>query len=165
MRGTDMAGTEDFRKTIGNSSAVHFAAGTMDLAAEKLRGLPATFDKLKAEAPGRVQEFRENELPRLREQAQSFAQQGAETAREYAAKARETYGELAERGRGPVEEWVRSGAEKDEPAEGEKTEVVVERVESVTITEVPDDASSLTGDVPDTSGDDSTGRGDGPKAP
>lgn len=121
-----MPNTEEIRKTISNSTAVHAAAGTVDLAAEKLRGLPATFDKLRAEAPGRIQSFREQELPRLRQQAQTLAQQSAETAREYAAKARETYGELAERGKGTVEEW--SHRRNGDSAGDDEPKVIVERV-------------------------------------
>lgn len=121
-----MPNTEEIRKTITSSTAVHVAAGTVDLAAEKLRRLPSTVDKLRAEAPGRIQSFREHELPRLRQQAQSLAQQGAEVAREYAAKARETYGELAERGRGTVEEW--SQRRTGEPGTEEEPKVIVERV-------------------------------------
>ncbi|NJQ08614.1 hypothetical protein [Streptomyces lonarensis] len=148
-----MPNSEDFRKTIGSSSAVHFAAGTVDLAAEKLRGLPAAFDKIKAEAPGKVESFRENDLPKLRERGRTLAEQGAETAREYASKARETYAELAERGRGPVEEWARGTEKEHGETEDGEPKVVVERVEQVTVTTVPDDASSLTGDGPDAAGD------------
>lgn len=120
-----MPNTEEMRKTISNSTAVHFAAGTVDLAAEKLRELPTTWEKLRSEAPGRFQSFRENELPRLREQASSLAQQGAEAARGYAAKARETYGELAERGKPTVEEW----GQRSEDGPDEEPKVIVERVE------------------------------------
>ncbi|NJP67002.1 hypothetical protein [Streptomyces spiramenti] len=155
-----MPNSEDIRKTIGGSSAVHFAAGTVDLAAEKLRGLPAAFDKLKADTPGKVESFRENDLPKLRERGRNFAEQGAETAREYASKARETYAELAERGRGPVEEWARGTEKEDGEAEEGEAKVVVERVEKVIVTEVPDDASSLTGDGPDAPG--GTGTDGGP---
>ena len=124
-----MPTTEEIRKTLSNSPAVHFAAGTVDLAAEKLRGLPATFDKLRSEAPDRIQSFRENELPRLREQAQSLAQQSADTAKEVAAKARETYGELAERGKGTVEQWAqRNGNGGLTVDEDEQPRVTVERL-------------------------------------
>jgi hypothetical protein len=137
-----MPNTEEIRRTISNSTAVHAAAGTVDLAAEKLRELPAAFDKLRSEAPDRIQSFRENDLPRLRQQAQTLAQQGAETAREYAARARETYGELAERGRGTVEEWNTrrdgDGVPADEPR------VIVERLEKPADASAADDAADET---------------------
>jgi plasmid stabilization system protein ParE len=124
-----MPNTEEIRKTITNSTAVHFAAGTVDLAAEKLRELPATFDKLRSEAPTRIQSFRENELPRLREQAQTLAQQSAEAAKEVAAKARVTYDELAERGKGTVEEWAQRNG--DRSVDDDEPQVVVERLKKV----------------------------------
>ncbi|MDB1087930.1 hypothetical protein PJ985_10165 [Streptomyces sp. ACA25] len=120
-----MARTDDLRKTLSNATPLYFAAGTADLAAEKLRELPATFDKLRAEAPARIQSVRETELPKLREQAQTLAQQGVGAAREYAAKARETYDELTERGKGAVDEW-RSEKDSTEVV----AEVIVERAET-----------------------------------
>ncbi|MEV1010089.1 hypothetical protein [Streptomyces sp. NPDC049881] len=94
--------TDDLRKSLANASPLYFAAGTADLAAQKLRDLPATFDRLRSEAPER--------LPKLRERAQTLALQGAGIALEYAVKARETYDGLAERGRTVVE---RRREEKD----------------------------------------------------
>lgn len=121
-----MPTAEEFRKTISNSSAVHFAAGTVDLAAEKLRALPARLDQLRVEAPERLQSFRDEDLPRLRAHAQALAQQGVSVAQDCASKAREAYDELAERGRGPVEEWsARYAAE----SEDDDPEVVVERLD------------------------------------
>ncbi|KAB8166942.1 hypothetical protein FH609_011050 [Streptomyces sp. 3MP-14] len=109
-----MAITDDLRKTLTDSTPLYVAAGTADLAAQKLRELPATLDRLRAEAPER--------LPKLRERAQHAALTGVGLALEYAVKARETYDGLAERGKTVVER--RRG--EDEPAEG-WSEVKVER--------------------------------------
>src|SRR4051794_36414397 len=90
-----MAITDEMRKTLTNPTPLYVAAGTAELAARKLRELPATVERLRAEAPER--------LPRLKEQAQTLAMQGVGLALEYAVKARETYDELAERGKVVVE--------------------------------------------------------------
>jgi phosphoglycolate phosphatase-like HAD superfamily hydrolase len=116
-----MAITDDLRKTLSNTTPLYVAAGTADLAAQKLRELPATFDRLRAEAPER--------LPKLREQAQSAALQGVGLALEYAVKARETYDGLAERGKTVVE---RRRTDAEEEAEAE---VTVERAEAAPVTE------------------------------
>ncbi|QKV70080.1 hypothetical protein HUT13_15870 [Streptomyces harbinensis] len=97
--------TDEIRKTV--TTATYAAAGTADLAAEKLREL-------------------RSHAPELREQAQS-------TFRVYAAKAKETYGELSERGKGAVETWraERAAREAEEAREQEAStpEVIVERAE------------------------------------
>ncbi|TDC75923.1 hypothetical protein [Streptomyces hainanensis] len=111
--------TDDLRKTLSNSTPLYVAAGTADLAAQKLRELPATFERLREQAPER--------LPKLREQAQHAAMQGVGIALEYAVRARETYDVLAERGRTVVDR--RRAAGEDEP------EVTVERAEQVPVTE------------------------------
>lgn len=109
----------EIRKTLTSTTALYAAAGTADLAAEKLRELPATVERLRAEAPER--------LPRLREQAQTLALQSVGIALEYAVKARETYDGLAERGKTVVEK--RRGADhQDAAAAAEEPEVTVERV-------------------------------------
>jgi hypothetical protein len=90
-----MAITDELRKNLTNTTPLYVAAGTADLALQKLRELPATVERLRTEAPER--------LPRLREQAQSLAFQGVGIALEYAVKARETYDGLAERGKTVVE--------------------------------------------------------------
>src|SRR5690606_29221780 len=86
-----MAITDEIRKNLTNTTALYVAAGTADLAVQKLRELP-------------------EQLPKLREQAQSLALQGVGLALEYAVKARETYDGLAERGRTVV------GARLGDPA-------------------------------------------------
>ncbi|RKN09768.1 hypothetical protein [Streptomyces radicis] len=113
--------TDDLRRTLSSSTPLYVAAGTADLAAQKLRELPATFDRLRAEAPER--------LPKLRERAQHAALQGVGIALEYAVRARETYDGLAERGKTVVERRRAEGA----PADG--TDVTVERAEQPPFTE------------------------------
>ncbi|GAA3877011.1 hypothetical protein [Streptomyces sedi] len=109
-----MAITDDLRKTLTESTPLYVAAGTADLAAQKLRELPATLERLRAEAP--------EQLPRIRERAQHAALTGVGVALEYAVKARETYDGLAERGKTVVE---RRRAEEE--GAGDWDEVTVER--------------------------------------
>ncbi|RKN41830.1 hypothetical protein [Streptomyces hoynatensis] len=116
-----MALTDDLRKTLTNATPLYVAAGTADLAAQKLRDLPATFERLRAEAPER--------LPKLRAQAQQVALQGVGLALEYAVKARETYDDLAKRGKTVVER------RRAESGPREETTVTVERAEQVPVTE------------------------------
>ncbi|WP_165984904.1 hypothetical protein [Streptomyces sp. YIM 98790] len=123
-----MAFTDEIRKTITSSTPFYAVAGATDLAAEKLRTLPGRLTKLREEAPERLHAFREEELPKLREQAQHLADQGVGVAREYADKARATYDELAERGRTAVVEW--RGQDKPAARNGEAPQVTVERLDA-----------------------------------
>ncbi|GAA2113162.1 hypothetical protein [Streptomyces synnematoformans] len=126
--------TDDVRKTLSDPTPLYAAAGTADLALEKLREVPALVERLRAEAPERLSAVRETDprdvqervskqakeaqakvaerlgdldtdIRKLRETAQDLALQSVGRAAEYAVKARETYDELAERGRGAVAEW------------------------------------------------------------
>jgi hypothetical protein len=115
--------TDELRKNLTNTTPLYVAAGTADLAMQKLRELPATVERLRTEAPER--------LPRLREQAQSLALQGVGMALEYAVKARETYDGLAERGKTVVE--TRLGERDEDGADAEHV-VTVER-EDAPVTE------------------------------
>ncbi|MQS06898.1 hypothetical protein [Streptomyces alkaliphilus] len=128
-----MTVTEDIRKNLNEATPLYVVAGAADLAAEKLRALPASLERLREEAPVRLREVRESELPKLRDRARELAEQGRETTREYAGKARETYEELALRGRGAVEQWRTHREETREETAGDKgdagaPEVTVERV-------------------------------------
>ncbi|MGP3971625.1 hypothetical protein [Streptomyces sp. 6N223] len=114
--------TDELRKNLTNTTPLYVAAGTADLALQKLRELPATVERLRTEAPER--------LPKLREQAQTLALQSVGVALEYAVKARETYDELAQRGKTVVE--TRLGEGGTEAAT--ETRVTVER-EDVPVTE------------------------------
>lgn len=49
-----MAITDDLRKTLTDPTPLYAAAGTADLAAEKLKEVPALIEKLRAEAPERI---------------------------------------------------------------------------------------------------------------
>ncbi|MGP3953151.1 hypothetical protein [Streptomyces sp. 7N604] len=49
-----MAITEDLRKTLTNPTPLYAAAGATDLAAEKLKEVPALIEKFRAEAPERI---------------------------------------------------------------------------------------------------------------
>ncbi|MDT0305575.1 hypothetical protein RM780_01160 [Streptomyces sp. DSM 44917] len=120
-----MALTDELRKTLNSATPLYVAAGTADLAAQKLRELPATLERLRAEAPER--------LPRLREQATNVALQGVGIALEYAVRARETYDGLAERGKTVVERRRGPAGEQEEQEEREEREetVTVERVAPV----------------------------------
>ena len=122
-------------------------AGTVDLAAEKLREVPPLLEKLREQVPERVEQVRatdpkimqervtqqvkgaqdrlteafghleEVDLKKLRATAQDFALQQVGRAAEYAVKAGETYHGLADRGRGAVRTWRGEEPENAEAAE------------------------------------------------
>jgi hypothetical protein len=50
---------DDMRKTLSDPTPLYAVAGTADLALEKLRQVPALVEKLRAEAPGRIEAMRE----------------------------------------------------------------------------------------------------------
>ena len=129
-----MAITDNVRKVLTDATPLYAAAGTVDLAAEKLREVPPLIEKLREEAPERFGKVRatdpkvvqdrvaqqakdvqvrltevfgsvELDLKKLRENAQDFAMQQVGRAAEYAVKAGETYNGLADRGRGAVRTW------------------------------------------------------------
>ncbi len=139
-----MASNEDLRKRITDPTPLYAVVGAADLAAEKLKEAPALFDRLVAEAPGRIAAVRDTDpkavqervsqqaqqtqaklsellsgldtdLKKLRETAQDLTLQGVGRVAEYAVRARDTYDELAVRGRGAVQTWL--GEESDEEAE------------------------------------------------
>ncbi|MEV6106802.1 hypothetical protein AB0M28_19095 [Streptomyces sp. NPDC051940] len=126
--------TDDVKKTFSDPTPLYAVAGLADLAQEKLKEVPALVEKLRAEAPERIQAVRDSDpkaarervterakvaqakvgealsnidtdVKKLRENAQDLALQGVGRAAEYAVKAREAYDELAERGRGAVKIW------------------------------------------------------------
>ncbi|MEU8351372.1 hypothetical protein AB0C60_18370, partial [Streptomyces sp. NPDC048845] len=53
-----MATTDELRKTLTDPTPLYAAVGTADLAAEKLREVPALIEKLRAEAPERFEAVR-----------------------------------------------------------------------------------------------------------
>ncbi|NGN64097.1 hypothetical protein G5C51_09295 [Streptomyces sp. A7024] len=134
---------DDVRKTLSDPTPLYAVAGTADLAIEKLREVPALVEKLREQAPDRIEAVRktdpkvyqeraterakeaqaklsdalgtlDTDIKKLRESAQDLALQGVGRAAEYAVKARETYDELAERGQKAVKEWRGEAAEKIE---------------------------------------------------
>ncbi|PWI45814.1 hypothetical protein [Streptomyces sp. ICBB 8177] len=129
-----MAITENVRKALADATPLYAAAGTVDLAAAKLREVPPLLEKLREEAPERLGKVRaadpkvvqervaqqakdvqarlteviggvELDLRKLRDNAQDFALQQVGRAAEYAVKAGETYNGLVDRGRGAVKTW------------------------------------------------------------
>lgn len=129
-----MAITDNVRKVLTDATPLYAAAGTVDLAAQKLREVPPLIEKLREEAPERFGRVRaadpkvvqdrvaqqakdvqvrltevfgsvELDLKKLRENAQDFAMQQVGRAAEYAVRAGETYTGLADRGRGAVRTW------------------------------------------------------------
>jgi hypothetical protein len=135
-----MAITDNVRKALADATPLYAAAGTVDLAAEKLRGVPPLIDRLREEAPERLERMRttdakvvqdrvtrqakdvqarltrvlgsvEVDLRKLRDNAQDFALQQVGRAAEYAVKAGEAYNGLADRGRGAVRTWRGEAAE------------------------------------------------------
>ncbi len=129
-----MAITDNVRKALTKATPFYAAAGTVDLAAEKLREVPPLIERLREEAPERFGKVRatnpkvvqdrvtqqakdaqarltevfggvELDLRKLRDNAQDFAMQQVGRAAEYAVKAGETYNGLADRGRSAVRTW------------------------------------------------------------
>jgi hypothetical protein len=136
--------TENVRKVLADATPLYAVAGTVDLAAEKLREVQPLIDKVRVQAPERFEKIRttdpkvvqENvakqakdvqtklteafggvdiDLRKLRDSAQEFALQQVGRAAEYAVKAGETYNGLVDRGRGAVKTW--RGAASEEAAE------------------------------------------------
>ncbi|MFF5720154.1 hypothetical protein [Streptomyces buecherae] len=143
-----MASTEDLRKRIIDPTPLYAVAGAADLAAEKLKEAPALFDRLVAEAPGRIAAVRDadpkavqervsqqaqqtqaklsellsgldTDIKKLRETAQDLTLQGVGRVAEYAVRARDTYDELAVRGRGAVQTWRGETSDEEEEVDGE----------------------------------------------
>ena len=129
-----MAITENVRKALTDPTPFYAAAGTVDLAAEKLRGMQPVIERLREEAPERIHKIRatdpkivsqrvsrqakdarerlnevfggvELDLRKFRDTAQEFALQQVGRAAEYAVRAGETYSGLADRGRTAVRTW------------------------------------------------------------
>jgi hypothetical protein len=134
--------TENVRKALADPT--YAVAGTVDLAAEKLREVQPLIEKVREQAPERFEKIRttdpkavqenvtkqakgvqaklteafggvEVDLKKLRDNAQEFTLQQVGRAAEYAVKAGETYHGLVDRGRGAVKTW--RGEAADEAAE------------------------------------------------
>ncbi|TVL87972.1 hypothetical protein [Streptomyces sp. SAJ15] len=140
-----MAITDDVRKSLTDPTPLYFMAGTADLAAQKLKEVPALVDKIRAEAPERIAAVRntdpqavqelvtqqakdaqeklvellgslDTDLKKVRDTAQDLALQGVGRAVELVVKARETYEEVAEHGRETVRNWRGEPEEATESA-------------------------------------------------
>jgi hypothetical protein len=136
-----MAITDDIVKTLRNPTPLYAVAGTADLAAQKLREVPALLEKIREQAPDRFEKIRgtdpkavqervtaqakdaqikfnetmtgfDLDLKKLGESVQDLALQSVGRAAEYAVKARETYDDLAVRGKGAVATWRGEAADE-----------------------------------------------------
>lgn len=135
-----MAIADDLRKTLSDPTPLYAVAGTVDLTAEKLREVPALFERLRVETPEKFAAARDSADPKavqekvadrakeaqakfneivasidvktVRDSAQDFALQQVGRAAEAAVKAREAYDEMAERGRGVVNNLRGEAAEE-----------------------------------------------------
>lgn len=155
-----MAITDDIVKSLRNPTPLYAVAGTADLAAEKLREVPALLEKIREQAPDRFEKIRgtdpkavqervtaqakdahgrlndtltgfDLDLKKLGESVQDLALQSVGRAAEYAVKARETYDDLAVRGKGAVATW-----------RGEAADEVVEIAAVVEPTPAPESAAA-----------------------
>ncbi len=136
-----MAIAESVRKALTDPAPLYAAAGTVDLAAEKLREVPPLVERVREQAPERLNKLRttdpkvvqervaqqakdvqtkitqklggvELDLRKLRDNAQDFALQQVGRAAEYAVKAGETYNGLVDRGRVAVRIWRGEAADE-----------------------------------------------------
>ncbi|MBV9025882.1 MAG: hypothetical protein JO362_19315 [Streptomycetaceae bacterium] len=133
--------TENVRKALADATPLYAVAGTVDLAAEKLREVPPLIEKVREQAPERLEKIRttdpktvqenvakqakdvqaklteafggaEADLKKLRDTAQEFTLQQVGRAAEYAVKAGEKYNGLVDRGRGAVKTWRGEASEE-----------------------------------------------------
>lgn len=79
--------TDDIVKSLRNPTPLYAVAGTADLAAEKLREVPALFEKLREQAPERIEKIRSTDPKAV----QGKVTAGAKDAQ---AKLTETYREI-----------------------------------------------------------------------
>ena len=79
--------TDDIVKGLRNPTPLYAVAGTADLAAEKLRGMPALIERLREEAPERFEKLRATD-PKL------VRQRVTEGAKDAQTRVNETFAEL-----------------------------------------------------------------------
>ncbi|MFD3551058.1 hypothetical protein [Streptomyces goshikiensis] len=142
-----MAIADDLKKTLTDPTPLYFAAGTADLAVQQAKKVPALFEQLRAEAPGRIEAVKNTDPKvvqekakeaqeavtakvsevlgaidpkKLGETAQDLALRGVGVAAEYAVRAKETYDKVAEHGEQAVRAW-----------RGELVEEIVDIAEAV----------------------------------
>lgn len=126
--------SETLRKALTDATPLYAAAGTVDLAAEKLREVQPALERLRDQAPERINKMRatdpkvvqervtrqakevqakigqalggvELDFRKFRDNAQDFTLQQVGRVAEYAVKAGETYDGLVVRGREAVRTW------------------------------------------------------------
>ncbi|MER5974018.1 hypothetical protein ABT112_30615 [Streptomyces sp. NPDC002055] len=74
-----MAITDDLRKTLTDPTPLYAAAGTADLAAEKLKEVPALLEKFRAEAPERIAAVRSTDPKAVQERVTKQAKEAQVT--------------------------------------------------------------------------------------
>jgi heparin binding hemagglutinin HbhA len=74
-----MAITEDLRKTLTDPTPFYAAAGATDLAAEKLKEVPAMIEKFRAEAPERIAAVRSTDPKAVQERVTKQAKEAQVT--------------------------------------------------------------------------------------
>jgi heparin binding hemagglutinin HbhA len=74
-----MAITEDLRKTLTDPTPLYAAAGGVDLAAEKLKEVPALVQKIRAEAPERIAAVRSTDPKAIQERVSQQAKEAQVT--------------------------------------------------------------------------------------
>ncbi|MEV6317607.1 hypothetical protein [Streptomyces sp. NPDC051776] len=86
-----MAITDDLRKTLTDPTPLYVAAGATDLAAEKLREVPALIEKFRAEAPERIAAVRSTDPKAVQERVTKQAKEAQTVVQ---AKVNEVIGNL-----------------------------------------------------------------------
>ena len=155
-----MAITDDLRKTLTDPTPLYAAAGTADLAAEKLKEVPALIEKLRAEAPERLAAVRAADRKAMQERMTKQAKEAQATVQTKVnevlgtldtdiKKLRETAQGLALQGVGRAAEYaVKARETYDELAERGRGAVqnwrgeAAERVGDVAVAIESDPASS-----------------------
>ncbi|MBT2364858.1 hypothetical protein J7E88_05860 [Streptomyces sp. ISL-10] len=86
-----MAITDDLRKTFSDPTPLYFAAGTADLAVQQAKKVPALFEQLAAEAPGRIEAVRNTDPKAVQEKVTAQAKEAQATVQ---AKVTEVLGSI-----------------------------------------------------------------------
>lgn len=86
-----MAIADEFVKTLKNPTPLYAVAGTADLAAEKLREVPALIDRIRTEAPERIERIRSTDPKVVQERVTAQAKDAQTKAQ---AKVGEMFGAI-----------------------------------------------------------------------
>ncbi|WP_069816698.1 hypothetical protein [Streptomyces sp. TP-A0874] len=76
-----MATTDEVRKTLTDPTPLYAAVGTADLAAEKLREVPALIERIRAEAPERIEAIRSTDPKAVQQRVTAQAKEAQQTVR------------------------------------------------------------------------------------